>query len=78
MEDGYAGLFGPSISSKTDEDDELNIDGDDTIQFGQAQYPLIPLFILVFMFDGVDTLKDFQNQICLMLILTLTKLSHPY
>jgi hypothetical protein len=38
LEDGYAGLFGPS-NTKTDEaDEELNIDGDDTIQFGQAQF----------------------------------------
>jgi len=38
LEDGYAGLFGPSNTKTDDVDEDLNIDGDDTIQFGQAQF----------------------------------------
>jgi hypothetical protein len=41
LEDGYVGLFGPSNTKADDTDEDLNIDGDDTIQFGQAQYPIL-------------------------------------
>jgi hypothetical protein len=39
LEDGYAGIYGTPSSKTDDVDEELNIDGDDTEQFGQAQYP---------------------------------------